>query len=129
VLKVIFDKSLDTGNVPNDWRVANVAPIYKRGEQSAPQYYRPISLTSTVRKVLEHIISSQVMKHLGNNNIINDFQHRFRHNRHLILMTWQKNYDMGKQTDVILMDIAKAFDKVPHNRLSHKLQWYGVRSW
>jgi len=37
-----------------------------------------------------------------------------------------KNYDMGKQTDFILMKIAKAFDKVPHNRLRHKLQWYSV---
>ena len=37
-----------------------------------------------------------------------------------------KSYDNGKQTDVILMDIAKAFDTVPHNRLRHKLQWYGI---
>ena len=37
-----------------------------------------------------------------------------------------KSYDSGKQTDVILMDIAKAFDTVPHNRLRHKLQWYGI---
>ena len=48
VLKLIFEKSLDTGEVPYDWRVANVAPIYKKGEQSAPQNYHPISLTSTV---------------------------------------------------------------------------------
>ena len=37
-----------------------------------------------------------------------------------------KSYDRGKQTDIILMDIPKAFDKVPHNRLRHALQWYGV---
>ena len=37
-----------------------------------------------------------------------------------------KNYDSGKQTDVILMDIAKAFDTVPHSRLRHKLQWYSI---
>ena len=37
-----------------------------------------------------------------------------------------KSYDNGKQTDVIFMDIAKAFDTVPHNRLRHKLQWYGI---
>ena len=132
MLKVILDKSLDTGNVPYDWRVGNVALIYKRGEQSVPQNYCPISLTSTVCKVLEHIISSQVMKHLESNNIINDFQHGFRHNRScetqliLFIDDLAKNYDMGKQTDVILMDIAKAFDKVPHNRLRHKLEWYGV---
>lgn len=72
------------------------------------------------------------MKHLENNKILNDFQHGFRYNRSCetqltsFIDDLAKNYDMGKQTDVILMDIAKAFDKVPHNRLRHKLQWYGI---
>jgi len=132
VLRIIFEKSLETGNIPYDWRVANVAPIYKKGERSAPQNYRPISLTSTVSKVLEHIISSHLMKHLENNNILHESQHGFRHNRSCetqlisFINDLCKSYDSGKQTDVILMDIAKAFDTVPHNRLRHKLQWYGV---
>jgi len=37
-----------------------------------------------------------------------------------------KSFDSGKQTDVILMDIAEAFDTLPHNRLRYKLQWYNV---
>ena len=77
VLKLIFEKSLDTGEIPYDWRVANVAPIYKKGERSAPQNYRPISLTSTVSKVLEHIISSHLMKHLESNNLLHESQHGF----------------------------------------------------
>ena len=66
VLKLIFEKSLDTGNVPYDWRVANVAPIYEKGERLAPQNYHLISLTSTVSKALKCIISSHLMKHLEN---------------------------------------------------------------
>ena len=132
ILKLIFERSLNTGDVPYDWRIANVTPIYKKGERCDPQNYRPISLTSICCKILEHIISSHLMKHLENNNLLYEYQHGFRHNRScetqlvLFINDLAKSYDNGKQTDVILMDIAKAFDNVPHNRLRHKLQWYGI---
>jgi len=71
VLKLIFERSLDTGDFPYDLRVANELPICKEGGQSAPQNYCPIS---TVCKVLEHI-SSHLMKHLENNNLLHEFQH------------------------------------------------------
>ena len=72
------------------------------------------------------------MKHLESNNLLHESQHGFRHNRSCetqlvsFVNDLAKSYDSGKQTDVILMDIAKAFDTVPHNRLRHKLQWYGI---
>ena len=129
------DRSLHTGDVPYDWRIANVTPIYKKGERCDPQNYRPISLTSICCKILEHIISSHLMKHLENNNLLlYEYQHGFRHDRSCetqlasisFINDLAKSYDNDKQTDVILMDIAKAFDTVPHNRLRHKLQWYGI---
>ena len=132
ILKIIFERSLHTGDVPYDWRIANVTPIYKKGERCDPQNYCPISLTSICCKILEHIISSHLMKHLENNNLLYEYQHGFRHNRSCetqlvsFINDLAKSYDNGKQTDVILMDIAKAFDTVPHNRLRHKLQWYGI---
>ena len=132
ILKLIFERSLNTGDVPYDWRIANVTPIYKKGERCDPQNYRPISLTSICCKILEHIISSHLMKHLENNNLLYEYQHDLRHNRSCetqlvsFINDLAKSYDNGKQTDVILMDIAKAFDTVPHNRLRHKLQWYGI---
>ena len=131
-MKLIFERSLNTGDVPYDWRIANVTSIYKKGERCDPQNYRPISLTSICCKILEHIISSHLMKHLENNNLLYEYQHGFRHNRSCetqlvsFINDLAKSYDNGKQTDVILMDIAKAFDTVPHNRLRHKLQWYGI---
>ena len=128
ILKLIFERLLNTGDVPYDWRIANVTPIYKTGEHCDLQNYRPIPLTS---KIVEHI-SSHLMKHLENNNLLYEYQHGFRHNRScktqlvLFINDLAKSYDNGKQTDVILMDIAKAFDTVPHNRLKHKLQGYGI---
>ena len=57
-LKYIFQKSLETSKLPEDWRVATICPIYKKGDRSCPNNYRPVSLTSVVCKVLEHKVCS-----------------------------------------------------------------------
>ena len=54
LLQVIFKASLNSGEVPSDWRIANISPMFKKGDCCLPQNYRPISLTSTVSKILEH---------------------------------------------------------------------------
>ena len=56
-----------------------MTPIYKKGERCNPQNYCPISLTSICCKILEHITSSHLMKHLENNNLLYEYQHGFRH--------------------------------------------------
>lgn len=55
-LSLIFQKSLDTGCLPTDWPNANVAPIFREGDRHLPENYRPVSLTSVISKVLEHIV-------------------------------------------------------------------------
>ena len=81
LLQIIFKVSLNSGEVPSDWKIANVTPIFKKGDRCLPQNYRPISLTSTVSKVLEHIISSHIMEYLENNHILYDLQYGFNGNR------------------------------------------------
>ena len=113
--------------------MANVTPLFKKGDRSKPNNYRPISLTSITSKIFEHILSSNIMKHLEANNILNGHQHGFRHGysceTQLISLVQDLclNYDKDIQTDLISMDFAKAFDTVPHCRLLYKLQWYGVQ--
>ena len=60
-LKIIFVQSLETGKLPDDWVEANVAPVFKKGDQHSPANYRPISLTCVCAKLLEHIICKQIM--------------------------------------------------------------------
>ena len=123
---------MNTGEVPSDWRIANISPIFKKGDCCLPQNYQPISLTSTVSKILEHIISSHIMEHLERNHILYELQYGFRHNRSCesqlisLINDLTKSYDADQQSDVICMDIAKAFDTVPHNRLIIKttMVWY-----
>ena len=64
ILTLIYNESLAQGTVPDDWRQANVTPVFKKGEKYA-ENYRPLSLTSISCKTLEHIIVSNINKHLA----------------------------------------------------------------
>ena len=86
-----------------------------------PINYRPISLTCIICKLLEHVVTSSIMKHLEYNNILYDLQHGFRSSRSCetqlvsFIQDLAKSSDKNIQTDLIIMDFAKAFDKVSHN--------------
>ena len=133
ILQLIFQRSLDTGKLPDIWKEANVSPIFKKGEKSDPSNYRHISLTRVLCKVLEHIVASSVAKHFTELNILYDLQHGFREKRscetQLIMRVDElaKNMQMGNQTDLILLDFSLAFDKVAHEKLILKLHQYGIR--
>ena len=129
VLQVIFTQSLKNQTLPTDWLSANIVPIHKKGNRNLASNYRPISLTSTCCKVMEHIVFHFIMEHLNNNNIINKHQHGFRPSHscqsQLLILTDDilKAMDEKKQVD---LDFCKAFDKVPHRQLLNKLKHYGI---
>jgi len=133
VLTRLYHCSLDSGEVPQDWRDALVVPVFKKGEKHLPANYRPVSLTSIVCKVLEHIVSSSIMDFFDQHSLLTRCQHGFCAKRSCetqLLWTIQTiaNKLQGRgQVDVILLDFSKAFDKVPYQRLLHKLHFYGVR--
>jgi hypothetical protein len=133
ILATIYRKSLDTGEVPEDWRSANVTPIFKKGLKADPGNYRPVSLTSICCKILESIIRDELMAHLTVNGLLNDSQHGFMPKRSCttnLLEFFEKVtsvVDEGGAMDVIFLDFAKAFDKVPHKRLAAKLKSHGVK--
>ena len=132
VLTKIFQRSLDTVEVPLDWRKANIVPLFKKGDRHQASNYRPVSLTSMSCEILEHIVHSNIMNFLQH-DILCDNIHGFRTRRSCetqLITTLQgiiSKLRSGKdQIDVILLDFSKAFDKVPHQRLLHKLGFYGV---
>ena len=133
ILTLIFKSSLSSGKLPLDWKDAHVSPIFKKGEQYNPANYRPVSLTSVCCKVMEHIITSHIMTHLEKQNILCPEQHGFRQKRscetQLLDLTTEimDNLKKGTMTDILVMDFAKAFDKVNHSLLTHKLYQYGVQ--
>ena len=125
--------SYDTGEVPTDWREANVAPIYKKGNKSEAVNYRPVSLTCIACKLLEHIVTSSIMQHAKQYDILYHLQHGFQEKRSCetqlleFVTDLSNNMQSGKQTDVLIMDFSKAFDKVSHTRLVSKLERYGIQ--
>jgi len=131
-LYLLFRKSLDNGCVPEDWKCANVCPVFKKGSRNKVDNYRPISLTSQICKVFESVIRDQVVTHLEENKLILDSQHGFRKGRSCLtnLLTFLDKVtsyaDAGEAVDVVFLDFAKAFDKVPHMRLLHKLKSHGI---
>jgi len=77
-LFILFRQSLDEASVPDDWKCANVCPIFKKGNRSSPENYRPVSLTSQICKIFEAVIRDAVVQHMESNCLINDSQHGFR---------------------------------------------------
>ena len=73
----IFNSSLESGQVPEDWRVANVIPLFKKGSREELGNYRPVSLTSFVGKVLETLITHQMRNYLNNYKLTKGSQHAF----------------------------------------------------
>ena len=80
-LSIIFRLSWLTADVPVDWKLANVTPIFRKGQKDDPGSYRPISLTSVPGKVMERIISGTIMDQLKVNQGIRPSQHGFMNGR------------------------------------------------
>ena len=113
----------------------NVATVFKKGEKYDAANYRPVSLTCVCCKILEHILVSNINKHVAFESILADCQHGFGSKRSCETQLVQFYHDMvsnldralnpdQKLTDVIIMDFAKAFD---NRRLLYKLDYYGIR--
>ena len=131
-LTTIFQLSLNTGLLPEDWTKANVSCVFKKGDKHQASNYRPVSLTTVCCKILEHIVCRHLMYHLEQNNILTNLNHGFRAGfscETQLLTTIHdllQSYDQGKQVDVAILDFSKAFDTVPHRKLLYKLHNYGV---
>ena len=99
-LLMLFQKSLDNGKLPLDWKVENVVPIYKgKGSREEPGNYRPVGLTSHVVKTMEQIIRAR----LSEFSLINDLTSKNQHG-------FQAGKSCGAQLLTVSEDWAKALD-------------------
>ena len=121
----IFNKSLQLGSLPSDWKLANVVPVHKKGAKDHVENYRPISLLPIVSKVFERCVLNSIKENLY--HVISPKQHGFCIGRSCVTNLLEALDHIGSlfhsssQVYIIYLDMSKAFDKVSHRRLVHKL--------
>ena len=133
VLIDIFNRSLLTGEFPAVMKLAEVIPLYKSKEKYYESNYRPISLLSTISKILEKIVYSRVYEFLDKTGQLYENQYGFRskhsceHAIGQVLGGIIKGLENNFYSACVLLDLSKAFDTIEHQILLNKLELYGIR--
>lgn len=129
----ILNSCLRAGVFPKSMKLAEVIPIYKKGDRHDPSNYRPISMLPVLSKILEYWVRSQLVSYINKKNIIGRKQHGFLNNKSTVTAMIQsldritEAFEEGKVVEVAYCDLSKAFDSIAHNILLSKLEHYGIR--
>jgi hypothetical protein len=128
----LLNVTMNSNAIADDWKKAIMVPIYKRGDRSVAENYRPVSLTSVVCKQMAHTIAGYLRHIWDTNGWLCKGQHGFRpgyscESRLLTICQGIANsLEEGGRTDAIVIDFSKAFDPVPHYRLLTDISETGV---
>ena len=133
ILAELFNKCLEESCFPYCWKVSSVVPVFKNvGKRSTAKNYRPVSLLSLISKVFEKLVNNRIVDHLEKCGLFSDFQYGFRSSRSTAdLLTVVSDriaraFNKSGATRAVALDISKAFDRVWHAGLLHKLKSYGI---
>ena len=134
ILAKLFNKCLKESCFLDCWKVSLVVPVFKNvGERSTAKNYRPVSLLSVVvSKVFEKLVNNRIVDHLEKCGLFSDFQYGFRSSRSTAdLLTVVSDriaraFNRSGATRAVALDISKAFGRVWHAGLLHKLKSYGI---
>ena len=129
----LFNQSVQQGAFPQYLKIARIVPIHKDGDTSNIKNYRPISILPFISKIFEKLMLVRLDKYFEVNNVLNDKQFGFRHDRGTsdaltdFLTCIYDAFNSDKYTLCAFIDFKKTFDTVPHDILISKLNHYGVR--
>ena len=133
ILAELFNKWLKESCFPNCWKVSSVVPVFRNVvERSTAKIYHPVSLLSVVSKVFEKLVNNRSVDHLEKCGLSSDFQYGFRSSQSTAdLLTVVSDriaraFNRSGATRAVALDISKAFDRVWHAGLLHKLKSYEI---
>jgi hypothetical protein len=131
-LSILLNKSFDLAKVPKTWKESNICPIHKKDDRSLVSNYRPIALLSCIGKVQERVVYIHLYRYLKANRLLtwknSGFKELDSAMNQLLYITDKihRALEEGKEICLVFLDISKAFDRVWHSGLLHKLRCLGI---
>ena len=129
-----INSSIITGSVPKGWKHALVTPIPKGKVTAEPSDTRPISILPAITKLIERVVQEQLTHYLEEHKLLSDAQHGYRKHHstesalHVITDAALQAMQKGEISILVLLDLSKCFDVVPHSKLLNKLNLYGIET-
>ncbi len=133
-IRIIINEAIAQSKFPNQWKIAKVVPLYKKGDRDRVSNYRPISLLPSLSKIMEKVMVRQIVRYYEKRNLFPSRQYGFRRNRstgHAIMDLvgrLEKLNARKKSYSLIFMDFSKAFDLIDHTILKTRLVNYGFQT-
>ena len=131
-LTTLYNRLLNHSYFPNKYKYSHVIPLFKKGERFLPSNYRPVALLSNVGKGMERIVFKRIYNFLLDNNLLYKYQSGFvpgHSTTHQLIDIYHHichAFDNSQFSCMVFVDISKAFDRVWHAGLLHKLEQHGI---
>ena len=132
IMARLYNFSMKTGSFPSLWKTANITPIYKKGENTIPSNFRPVSLLSIVGKVMERIIYNCTFDFLMVHGKLTPLQAAYQPKNSTVCQLLELYHritqalDEGDEIQFIFCDVSKAFDRVWHKGVLQKMKMNGI---
>ena len=129
---MLFQRSMNDGVFPTVWKLSNISPVFKKALRCLKENYRPVSLLSCISKVMERAVYNVLYKYFRTHGLLSERNSGFKENDSTINQLIHlcnniyKGLDKSKDMCVVFLDVSKAFDKVYHKGLLHKLEQLGI---
>ena len=135
-LKLVFESCVNSGVYPALWKMSNVCPVHKKETENLLQNYRPISLLPIFSKIFEEMIYNSLYSYIITNKLLNPCQSAFQKGYSCVSQLLNITHDIFKKLDSeppvntrsVFLGMSKAFDKVWHEGLLHKVNAHGVQA-